>query len=320
MQGNAAVVGVGESIYYRAGRSPHDALPTGVHRDTQRDCRRRLQPVTSTDRVVHAQRRRRGASRVGRRFRQPALCVASMERRRQLGAQALLLADAAVCAVTRTTWSCSAPSTRDGPVASGKPDRSRPQSTSSRTSRRSVPRRRSYATRSSPTSSCTSTASSQEALADISLACYAHAQHNPRAVMYGRPLTRDDYHNSRWIAEPLHLYDCCQENDGAARWWLQRANELETCANLLHSSLAARWASNRVRAVGMADNAYPNGDFAASAPISGTPPGQAGRCRRRAVLRELHRHDADGDRRYRLLRARRRRSLCQRRQPAVARW
>ena len=26
MQGEAAVVGVGESIYYRAGRSPHDAF------------------------------------------------------------------------------------------------------------------------------------------------------------------------------------------------------------------------------------------------------------------------------------------------------
>jgi acetyl-CoA acetyltransferase len=56
---------------------------------------------------------------------------------------------------------------------------------------------------------------SQDALAEIALACYAHAQHNPRAVMYGRPLTREAYHNSRWIAEPFHLFDCCQENDGA---------------------------------------------------------------------------------------------------------
>jgi acetyl-CoA acetyltransferase len=57
---------------------------------------------------------------------------------------------------------------------------------------------------------------SQEALCDISLACYANAQRNPRAVRYGSPLTREQYHASRWIVEPFHLYDCCPENDGAA--------------------------------------------------------------------------------------------------------
>lgn len=56
----------------------------------------------------------------------------------------------------------------------------------------------------------------QEALADIVLTDYEHAQHNPRAVRYGQPLTREDYHASRWIAKPFHLFDCCPENDGAA--------------------------------------------------------------------------------------------------------
>ena len=56
----------------------------------------------------------------------------------------------------------------------------------------------------------------QDALADIVLTSYEHAQHNPRAVRYGQPLTREQYHESRWIAEPFHLYDCCPENDGAA--------------------------------------------------------------------------------------------------------
>lgn len=68
---------------------------------------------------------------------------------------------------------------------------------------------------------------SQEALADIALASYFHAQRNPNAVMYGKPLTREAYHASRWIAEPLHLYDCCQESDGA-------------CAVIVSGAAAAR--------------------------------------------------------------------------------
>lgn len=71
---------------------------------------------------------------------------------------------------------------------------------------------------------------SQEPLKAISLASYHHAQANPRAVMYGRAITAEDYDNSRWIVEPFHLFDCCQENDGAAAVILttaERARDLK---------------------------------------------------------------------------------------------
>jgi acetyl-CoA acetyltransferase len=49
----------------------------------------------------------------------------------------------------------------------------------------------------------------------ISVACYANAQRNPRAVMYGRPLSLEDHQRARMIADPYRLFDCCQESDGA---------------------------------------------------------------------------------------------------------
>jgi len=54
-----------------------------------------------------------------------------------------------------------------------------------------------------------------ESLAEIALAFRDNAQRNPRAVMHGVPLTLEQYFASRMISEPLRLYDCCQENDGA---------------------------------------------------------------------------------------------------------
>ena len=54
-----------------------------------------------------------------------------------------------------------------------------------------------------------------EHFAQVALSQRAHAQNNPDAAMYGKPMTLDDYMNSRMICEPLRLFDCCLETDAA---------------------------------------------------------------------------------------------------------
>jgi acetyl-CoA acetyltransferase len=51
---------------------------------------------------------------------------------------------------------------------------------------------------------------------------------NPRAQMR-KPITLEDYHASRWVVEPLHLFDCCLVSNGAVAVIVtsaQRAREL----------------------------------------------------------------------------------------------
>jgi acetyl-CoA acetyltransferase len=50
-------------------------------------------------------------------------------------------------------------------------------------------------------------------LAAIAVACRKHAGFNPNA-QYRKPLTIEDVVNSRLVADPLHLFDCCVVSDG----------------------------------------------------------------------------------------------------------
>ena len=49
----------------------------------------------------------------------------------------------------------------------------------------------------------------------VSVLCRKHAATNPHAMMYERPITLEDHQSSRWITEPLRLFDCCLDTDGA---------------------------------------------------------------------------------------------------------
>lgn len=51
--------------------------------------------------------------------------------------------------------------------------------------------------------------------AEVSLATRKHAVNNPKAFFYQKPLTLEEHQASRRIVDPLRLYDCCQETDGA---------------------------------------------------------------------------------------------------------
>lgn len=77
----------------------------------------------------------------------------------------------------------------------------------------------------------------------ITLAGYYHAQQNPSAVGYGQTLDHEAYNRSRYISEPYHLFDCSRENDGAAAVILVSAERAKTMsqkpAYLLASAMGA---------------------------------------------------------------------------------
>jgi len=54
-----------------------------------------------------------------------------------------------------------------------------------------------------------------EQLGAFAVACRKHARRNPHAIMRDRPLDLPTYLSSRMIADPLRLFDCCLETNGA---------------------------------------------------------------------------------------------------------
>ncbi|MGH3564328.1 MAG: lipid-transfer protein, partial [Mycobacterium sp.] len=73
----------------------------------------------------------------------------------------------------------------------------------------------------------------------VSVADRKHAANNPKAYFYEKPITIEDHQNSRWIAEPLRLLDCCQETDGAVALVVtsaERAKDLKNRPGIIEAA------------------------------------------------------------------------------------
>jgi acetyl-CoA acetyltransferase len=263
VHGRAAVVGVGESTYYRAGGSPHTAfqLACTAIRNAVDDAGLSAGDVDGL--VTFMDRSQDGArlaSTLG--FGNLRFCAQAWSGGGNLGAGAVLAADAAVCSGQASTV-VAYRSLDQG--RGGRFGQARPSGPATDEAAYLTP----FGAAAPVVRNALLTARFMhlyrippDALAEISLAAYAHAQRNPRAVMHGRPLTREAYHASRLIAEPFHLFDCCQENDGAAAVVItssDRARDLRRPpAYILTGAVGMEprgglWAFN--------DDAFPHGRF-----------------------------------------------------------
>ena len=66
-------------------------------------------------------------------------------------------------------------------------------------------------------------------LGAIAVAQRQWAEKNPIAE-HREPMTIEDYHASRWVAEPLHLLDCCLVSNGGVAVIVSRADEAKDLA------------------------------------------------------------------------------------------
>lgn len=69
----------------------------------------------------------------------------------------------------------------------------------------------------------------RQGMAEVAVATRKWANLNPKAVMHDTPLSFDDYHNSRWVAWPFHLVDCCLVTDSGAAIVVTTAERAAAC-------------------------------------------------------------------------------------------
>ena len=97
---------------------------------------------------------------------------------------------------------------------------------------------------------------------EIAVSTREYAVTNPDARFYGQPITMEDHHNSRLIADPIRLLDCCLENDGGCCVLItsaERAKDLKQ-PPVLMSGVAMgaprRWGLGAFGGFNMSDDHY----------------------------------------------------------------
>ncbi len=68
-----------------------------------------------------------------------------------------------------------------------------------------------------------------ETWSKIAVAQRKWANLNPRAMMYGRPMTYDDYYKCRILVEPFRLFDICQVSDSGRAFVMTTAERARDC-------------------------------------------------------------------------------------------
>ena len=69
----------------------------------------------------------------------------------------------------------------------------------------------------------------REAMAEIAVSTRKWANLNPKAAMHDTPMSFDEYHDSRWVSWPFHLFDCCLVTDSGAAIIVTTAEKAASC-------------------------------------------------------------------------------------------
>jgi acetyl-CoA acetyltransferase len=103
-----------------------------------------------------------------------------------------------------------------------------------------------------------------EHMGNVAVRFRDHATRNPRAVLGGRPMTLADHRESRMVAEPFRLLDCCMENDGACAVVVTGAARAADCDKPAVEILASAQGGPGAYGHGQYVNVYVDDDLYAS--------------------------------------------------------